>query len=552
MAELDDHQLLAQFARENSEAAFAALVRRYVNLVYSVAHRHSGNAQAAEEITQAVFIILARKAGSLGPKIILSGWLYQTARLTAANYLRTEARRARREQEAFMQSQLDEPQSDLSRRSETETDETWQRIAPLLDDALGRLGERDRNAIVLRFFENKTLGEVGHALGASEDAAKMRVSRALEKLRKIFTKRGVALTTTIIAGAVSANSVQAAPLGLAATVTVTTAKGTAISATLTTLVKGTMKMMTWLKLKFAIGVGTAVLLAGGAVTVALSGTSTDGAPVVIPTGEHTGVTIFSMLEKMPIVANAVFEKELFAKGIPSAARKQTFSFRRDGGNYLLGVQDGAGIQVGRFGEVVWHTQGGQLTEYDPKINNSGGDNGGVIALESGTSMKVNLFLTLGVIEIKPGSAVWDESRQRFAGMTEDGRKVTVDVSLENGVPSVATVLRADGQAFASIRYKYAPTFYQGQVPVEFTRYWANSTDDAKKVLTVRVKSLEISDEHLDTALMDPSIIQKQYSTCFYSNNIAYWIEPRGKASRVLTMDEYKLEMKRLKARATQR
>ena len=86
MAELDDHQLLEQFARENSEAAFAALARRYVNLVYSAAHRHTGNAQAAEEITQAVFIILARKAGSLGPKIILSGWLYQTARLTAANY----------------------------------------------------------------------------------------------------------------------------------------------------------------------------------------------------------------------------------------------------------------------------------------------------------------------------------------------------------------------------------------------------------------------------------------------------------------------------------
>src|ERR1017187_2617283 len=190
MPESDDIRLLKQYADENSESTFAELVARYVNLVYSAALRSAGNEHAAEEITQAVFIILARKAKSLGDKTVLSGWLYQTARLTAANYLRGEIRRQNREQEAYMQSILNEPESDPSRRSGAEA-EGWRQIAPLLDDAMGRLGEKDRNAIVLRFFENKNLSEVGAALGASEDAAKMRVNRALEKLRKIFSKRGV-------------------------------------------------------------------------------------------------------------------------------------------------------------------------------------------------------------------------------------------------------------------------------------------------------------------------------------------------------------------------
>jgi RNA polymerase sigma factor (sigma-70 family) len=541
MPETDDSQLLRDFTERQSDAAFGALVTRHVNLVHSVALRQTGDPHAAEEITQAVFIILARKAGSLGPKTILSGWLYQTARLTAANFLRGQIRRQQREQEAHMQSLANEAEPDV-----------WPQIAPLLDDALGQLGERDRHAIVLRFFENKRLGEVGAALGATEDAAKMRVNRALEKLRKVFTKRGVTLTATLIAGAVATNSVQAAPAGLAVTVMATAAKGTLISATVTTLVTGTMKTMTWLKLKFAAGMGVAALLAGGVVTVALSGKATDSSAAVIPTGGHTGVTIFSLLEKIPNVANAIFEREMFAKKIPAAARKQTFSFRRDGDNYLLGVDGGAGHQIGRFGGIVWLTHMGHLTEYDPKINNNGGGDGGLVAMESAQKRMLNLFLTLGITDMQPGTAIWDENRQRFTGRMEDGTKITVDTKLENGVPSVATILRSDGQAFASVRYKYAPTFYEGQVPVEFTRYWGNFTEDDKKVFTVRVQSLEISDEHLDTALIDPSKVFPRDKRVFYSNNVPYWIESNGKASRVLTMDEYKQQMEMIKAKEAKR
>ena len=258
MPEPDDIALLKQYADEHSESAFAELVMRYVNLVYSAALRGAGNVHAAEEITQAVFIILARKANQLPRHAVLSGWLYQTARLAAANYLRGEIRRQSREQEAYMQSILNEPES-----------EAWRQIAPLLEDAMGRLGKKDRNAIVLRFFENKNLSEVGAALGASEDAAKMRVNRALDKLRKFFTKRGVVLSGTIIAGAVSANSVQAAPVALAKSVTaVAVVKGSIATASILTLVKGTMKIMTMIKLKTAAAIGAAVIMAAGTTIVA--------------------------------------------------------------------------------------------------------------------------------------------------------------------------------------------------------------------------------------------------------------------------------------------
>jgi DNA-directed RNA polymerase specialized sigma24 family protein len=126
----DDLTLLREYARRNSEEAFATLVSRHVNLVYSVALRQVRDPHLAEEITQAVFIILARKADSLGDKTILAGWLCRTARYASANALTIQRRRQRREQEAHMQSQLDQPQSDLSRRSEAEAEETWRQIAP--------------------------------------------------------------------------------------------------------------------------------------------------------------------------------------------------------------------------------------------------------------------------------------------------------------------------------------------------------------------------------------------------------------------------------------
>jgi RNA polymerase sigma factor (sigma-70 family) len=259
MQEVADMELLRQYADRNSDEAFAAVVARHVNLVYSAALRKTGHADAAGEITQAVFIILAQKAGRLSQRTILSGWLYQTTRLTAANFLRTEIRRVHREQEAYMQSLTNETESEL-----------WPQMAPLLEDAMGQLGEKDRNAIALRFFEGKSFQEISAAFGASENAAKKRVSHALEKLHRYFSKHGVSSTTAIIAGTISANSAHAAPVGLATTITATVIKGPAVAASTLALVKGTLKVMTWIKLKIALSITAALLLAGGATTVALS------------------------------------------------------------------------------------------------------------------------------------------------------------------------------------------------------------------------------------------------------------------------------------------
>ena len=257
MPDLDDHELLAEYDRDASEAAFATLVERYVNLVYSAALRFTGNPHHAEEITQAVFIILARKAGGLRRSVVLSGWLYQTARLTAANFVKGEIRRQRREQEAYMESTLTESNAGA-----------WEQIAPLLDEAMGHLGDSDRNAIVLRFFENKTAQEIAAKLKLNEEAAHKRVSRALERLRKFFVKRGVDSTTATLAETISANSVHPAPIALAKTVTaVALTKGATASASTLTLIKGALKIMAWTKIKTAAVVVVGVLLAAGTSTV---------------------------------------------------------------------------------------------------------------------------------------------------------------------------------------------------------------------------------------------------------------------------------------------
>jgi RNA polymerase sigma factor (sigma-70 family) len=257
----DDMELVREYARHLSEEAFATLVSRYVNLVYSVALRQLGDAHLAEEVSQATFIILARKAGSLGPKTILSAWLCRTAQYTSARVLRTQCRLQNREQKAYMQSLQNQPETETS---------LWPEIAPMLDGAMAGLGEKDHAAIVLRFFDGKSFQEMGTALGVSENAAKKRVGYALEKLRRHFSKRGVSSTTAFIAGAISAHSVQAAPAGLAVTISAMGAKGAAVAASVTSLVNGTLQFLINAKLKLAIGLSAGMLLLVGAGAVFLS------------------------------------------------------------------------------------------------------------------------------------------------------------------------------------------------------------------------------------------------------------------------------------------
>ncbi|MDD5140061.1 MAG: sigma-70 family RNA polymerase sigma factor [Verrucomicrobiales bacterium] len=245
-----DAELLRQFAATRSEAAFAELVRRHVNLVYSAALRQAnGDAHLAQDVAQTVFNDLARKAGSLACRETLTGWLYTSAHFAAAKIVRGENRRRDRE-EKFMR----EP------TSETAPDTDWEKLRPTLDDAMHELKETDREAILLRYFENRQFAEVGAKLGLNENAARMRVERALEKLRTAFARRGVAATAAL-ASVISANAVQMAPANLA--VALTTASIT-IAGTGTTFTL--MKIMTATKLKLAfsalvvVGATTAIVV----------------------------------------------------------------------------------------------------------------------------------------------------------------------------------------------------------------------------------------------------------------------------------------------------
>jgi len=260
----DDMALLREYAAHNSEEAFAALVGRHVGLVYSAALRQARDPHLAGEITQTVFIILARKAGSFDSKIILPSWLYRTANYVAGAALKIQRRREQREQKACMQAMIQEPQ----------TDSTWEQLSPLLDGAMAQLRESDREILVLRFFQNKNFKDVGAALGMEETTARKRVERALEKLRGLFAKHGVSSTASVIAGAISANSIQTAPVALANSVTAAAlAKGAAAGGSTLALLRGALKIMAWTKLKTAIVTGAALLLAGTVTTIAVKAIS---------------------------------------------------------------------------------------------------------------------------------------------------------------------------------------------------------------------------------------------------------------------------------------
>jgi RNA polymerase sigma factor (sigma-70 family) len=264
MPETKDMDLVREYADRNSESAFAELVHQHINLVYSVALRFAANEADAKDVTQAVSVILAQKAAGLRPGTILTGWLYETTRFTAMNLLRTKARQRAREQEVYMQSTL----------NESSPDSAWQQLAPLLEEAMTRLNEKERTLLALRFFANKSSAETAAALGIQEWAARKRVERAVEKLRAFFTRRGVVLSAAVLTGAISSHSIQPAPVALAKSVTtVAAAKGAAAGSSTLTLIKGALKIMAWSKAKTAIIAGAAILLVAGTATVTIKAVS---------------------------------------------------------------------------------------------------------------------------------------------------------------------------------------------------------------------------------------------------------------------------------------
>jgi len=250
MPDVSDMELVGQFVCQHSEAAFAELVRRHINLVYSVALRFTGNSEDAQDVAQAVFITFAKKAAGLRQRALLSSWLYETTRLTAAGYLRARSRRQAREQEAYMQSTL----------NESDAASIWPQLAPYLEAAMSRLGKHDRALLALRFYENKSGAEAASLLGIREEAAHKRTARALARLRRFFHQRGISATASALATALSANAVQAAPAGLATSISSAALSGTAVTTAAALAATKAIAMTTLQKTIIA----TALLAAAGA------------------------------------------------------------------------------------------------------------------------------------------------------------------------------------------------------------------------------------------------------------------------------------------------
>src|SRR6266566_1510301 len=250
MMDMEDSGLLREFAERGSDAAFTTLVQRYADWVYSTALRQLRDPDLSQEVAQTVFCLLARKARNLCNRTALVGWFYRAACFAAADVLRTERRRRERERKAAqMEIQA------------TDTDTAWEQLSPLLDEAINQLGEKDRLAVLLRFFQRKPMREVGQALGISEDAAKMRVARSVEKLRGFFAKNGVACPAGIIGAVLSEKAIQAAPIGFAQSLGAGAKIKAAGAVTFSSLIINTLKFMAKLNMKTVTVAGIGLLVA---------------------------------------------------------------------------------------------------------------------------------------------------------------------------------------------------------------------------------------------------------------------------------------------------
>ncbi len=245
---IDDTELLRRYVEEGADAAFAEVVRRNIDLVYATALRVVGDSHRAQDIVQSVFIDVARKARTLGRHPAFVSWLYTSTRYAALKAMRGELRRQSREQQAYAMQPADEPQID------------WERLRPMIDEVLEALGERDREVVLLRYFRGLSFAEIATTLQVADGAARMRLDRALDRMNRLLTRRGVHSTAVAVGVALGAQPGVAAPAALAASTTTAALSTVATAGSVGVL--GPFLIMT--KLKLAVGL---LVLAGAATAV---------------------------------------------------------------------------------------------------------------------------------------------------------------------------------------------------------------------------------------------------------------------------------------------
>ncbi|YCM46960.1 sigma-70 family RNA polymerase sigma factor (plasmid) [Verrucomicrobiaceae bacterium 227] len=252
-----DHDLLRRYAEENDHDAFRALVQLYGPMIHGAALRKVGATDSANDISQEVFITLAKKAAYIGPKVSLAGWLFRVTRTHAIDYLRETSRRKKRETRYSMELTL----------SAEETFECWEKLSPLIDDILQEIPEKDRDLVLMRYFSNRSNRFVAQSLNISEDAARKRISRAMDLLRIRLSKRGLTMTSATLLATIPAHA--APPLSTSLLNSLSTAAGSSLTSL--SLLQGIIIMST--KTKIIAGIVTAAIF-----TVIVHTSTSNGLP----------------------------------------------------------------------------------------------------------------------------------------------------------------------------------------------------------------------------------------------------------------------------------
>jgi len=275
---MTDRELLAQYVQTRNEEAFRRLVAAHIDFVYSSAKRRVHNSHLAEDVVQTVFMVLAKKASTIPADVALAGWLFTVTRYAAADALRSDRRRRRHEREA---AQMAEALHDSGTG--------WEQLVSHLENGLTHLAGGERDAILLRYFQGKSMQETAAVLGITEDAAAKRVSRALERLRAFFGSRGIAISAIAIASTVAARAVEAAPAGLLASVSntaVAATTGAAVAAHLATASSHVIRAMSLAKAKVVATIISSIIAVGAvAAIIAQSRFSAPVAPSALPAAD---------------------------------------------------------------------------------------------------------------------------------------------------------------------------------------------------------------------------------------------------------------------------
>lgn len=326
---MDDWHLIREYAVNGSDSAFRSLVTQHLNHVHATALRLVRDSQLAEDVSQAVFILLARKAASLPSRIVLAGWLYRTTRFVAARALRSEQRRKHREEEAVLMQELQSPE------------QQWESLAPLLDEALDQLRSVERDALILRFFQDKPLEAVGRELGLTEEAARKRVARGLEKLRIVLTRRGLTISSTVLTATLGSRMAHAAPAALDGVVASTAiAHATQGSAVLPFLANDVIKAWRWGRIKLACSWGGAAIIVGALLL----------SRMIVGNQPKSATPTAGIGGSQPLIVQAAVGASSTSRSVGQATAPARFAFR------AVDAQTGEGIAGARVLAVVGQDQ----------------------------------------------------------------------------------------------------------------------------------------------------------------------------------------------------